>query len=72
MLVMVLLPSLVVVVITMQFVPGVNRLRHEFRKLGGRDASSMILAAIVDADTNRPRRQAATVRRLRGALLDVG
>jgi hypothetical protein len=72
MLVMVLLPSFFAVVITLQFVPGVNRLGHEFRKLDGRDASSMILAAVVDAETGRPQRRAATIGRFRGALLDVG
>jgi hypothetical protein len=49
-----------------------QHLKHEFRKLGGGDASNSVLAVAVDAEMNRLERQAATLRRLRDALLDVG
>jgi hypothetical protein len=46
-----------------------QHLKHEFRALG-RDASRTILAVAVEAETARLERQAATLRRLRAALLD--
>ena len=45
-----------------------QHLKHEFRKLG-RDASGPTLAAAVDAEIDRLERQAATLRRLRAALV---
>jgi hypothetical protein len=45
-------------------------LRHEFRGLG-RDASNTLLASAVETEIERLERQAATLRRLREALLDV-
>ena len=48
-----------------------QHLKHEFRKLG-RDASGPTLAAAVEAEIVRLERQAATLRRLRDGLLDVG
>jgi hypothetical protein len=48
-----------------------QHLKHEFRKLGGGDASRTILAAAVDAEINRLERQAATLRRFRESLLGV-
>jgi hypothetical protein len=48
-----------------------QHLKHEFRKLGG-EASAPTLAAAVEAEIVRLERQAATLRRLRGALLSVG
>jgi hypothetical protein len=49
-----------------------QHLKHEFRKLGGADAASSVLAVAVDAEINRLERQAATLRRLGAGLLDVG
>jgi hypothetical protein len=49
-----------------------QHLKHEFRKLGGGDASNSVLAVAVDAEINRLERQAATLRRLRESLLSVG
>jgi hypothetical protein len=48
-----------------------QHLKHEFRKLGGRDASKNMLTAAVEAEIERLERQAATLRQLRGALLGV-
>lgn len=45
-----------------------QHLKHEFRKLG-RDASGPSLTAAVGAEIERLERQAATLRRLRAALL---
>jgi ribosome-associated translation inhibitor RaiA len=47
-----------------------QHLKHEFRKLG-KEASSTILAAAVEAEIDRLERQAATLRRLRDGLLTV-
>ena len=49
-----------------------QHLKHEFRKLGGADATHGVLAVAVDAEINRLERQAATLRRLRESLLGVG
>ncbi len=48
-----------------------QHLKHEFRKLG-RDASTTLLAAAVNAEIDRLERQAATLRRLRAGLPGVG
>jgi hypothetical protein len=48
-----------------------QHLKHEFRKLGGSNASDTMLTTAVDAEIDRLERQAATLRRLRGALLTV-
>jgi hypothetical protein len=48
-----------------------QHLKHEFRKLGGSDASHDILTAAVDAEIGRLEHQAATLRRLRESLLGV-
>jgi hypothetical protein len=48
-----------------------QHLKHELRKLGGSNASHTVLAAAVEVEINRLERQAATLRRLRGALLTV-
>jgi len=48
-----------------------QHLKHEFRKLGGPNASHTMLVAAVDAEIDRLGRQAATLRRLRENLLDV-
>ena len=48
-----------------------QHLKHEFRRLG-RDASPTMVVAAVEAEIERLERQAATLRRLRGALLGVG
>jgi hypothetical protein len=50
----------------------VQHLKHEFRKLGGPDASCAVLAAAVDAEIARLERQAATLRQLREFLLGEG
>ena len=47
-----------------------QHLKHEFRRLG-RDASGPMLAVAVEAEIVRLERQAATLRRLRAALLGV-
>jgi hypothetical protein len=47
-----------------------QHLKHEFRKLG-KEASSTILAAAVEAEISRLERQAATLRRLGDGLLTV-
>jgi transcription initiation factor TFIIIB Brf1 subunit/transcription initiation factor TFIIB len=47
-----------------------QHLKHEFRRLG-RDASNTVLAKAVEAEIKRLERQAATLRQLRGALLDM-
>jgi hypothetical protein len=47
-----------------------QHLKQEFRTLG-RDASNVMLTAAVHAEIYRLKRQAATLRRLRGALLTV-
>jgi hypothetical protein len=49
-----------------------QHLKHEFRKLGGSDASRNMLTAAVEAEIQRLERQAATLRRLRASLLGVG
>jgi hypothetical protein len=46
----------------------VQHLKHEFRKLGGPNASSTVLAVAVDAEIDRLERQAATLRQLRRSL----
>jgi hypothetical protein len=48
-----------------------QHLKHEFRKLGGADASNSVLAVAVDAEIDRLERQAVTLRRLRENLLGV-
>jgi hypothetical protein len=48
-----------------------QHLKHEFRRLGGSDASQNMLTAAVDAEIDRLDRQAATLRRLRVGLLGV-
>jgi hypothetical protein len=48
-----------------------QHLKHEFRKLGGPDASHTVLATAVEAEIDRLERQAATLRRLRESLLGV-
>jgi hypothetical protein len=48
-----------------------QHLKHEFRKLGGSDASGTILATAVDAEIDRLERQAAALRRLRESLLGM-
>lgn len=48
-----------------------QHLKHEFRKLGP-DAAAATLAVAVEAEIERLERQAATLRRLREALLSVG
>jgi hypothetical protein len=47
-----------------------QHLKHEFRRLG-RDASTTILAAAVNAEIDRLERQADALRRLRETLLGV-
>jgi hypothetical protein len=47
-----------------------QHLKHEFRGLGA-DASASTLAVAVDEEIGRLDRQAATLRRLRAALLSV-
>ena len=47
-----------------------QHLKHEFCHLGS-DASAVALAAAVDAEINRLERQAATLRRLREALVSL-
>jgi hypothetical protein len=49
-----------------------QHLKHEFRKLGGGNASNSVLAVAVDAEIDRLERQAATLRCLRKGLLGVG
>ena len=41
-----------------------QHLKHEFRKLGGADATSSVLAVAVDAEMDRLEQPAATLRRL--------
>ena len=48
-----------------------QNLKHEFRKLGGADATNSVLTAAVDAEIDRLDRQATTLRRLRESLLGV-
>jgi hypothetical protein len=48
-----------------------QHLKHEFRKLGGADATNGVLAVAVDAEINRLERQAETLRRLGEALLGM-
>lgn len=48
-----------------------QHLKQEFRKLGWA-ASGPVLTAAVEAEIDRLDNQAATLRRLRGALLRVG
>jgi len=48
-----------------------QHLKHEFRKLGGSDASRKPLAMAVTVEIERLERQAATLRRLRDSLLGV-
>jgi hypothetical protein len=46
-----------------------QHLKHEFRKLGGADATTGVLAAAVDTEINRLTKQATTLQRLRESLL---
>jgi hypothetical protein len=44
-----------------------QHIKHEFRRLGW-DASDMTLATAIDSETDRPEREAATLRKLRAGL----